>query len=241
LPEKLDVYFLSAPTTSLYYFDYLESLPKNHLVAENDKYKCIPMGDGCFHPQLGYMDISENEKQDKKSPPKKIKTINNYNVNLVECSKNESHFDLFCGQAKKDVKRKPHDLEIWIDISSSMKRIDYVGGDSDHCSRRLFLRKIKDICGDKTMTFLFNTSKKQMGRLSQSCMSYGMNDEDRLISWIKTSKAKNLVIVTDIDELSSKLGDFLDSIAANVHGVGTTGLSALSLPNNSKEFAAICR
>ena len=31
--------------------------------AQAEMEKCVPMGDGCFHPQLGYMEKKESSKE----------------------------------------------------------------------------------------------------------------------------------------------------------------------------------
>jgi hypothetical protein len=201
------------------------------------------MGDGCFHPQLGYMeDFEEGKKKNKKEVPTvKVKTINSYNTDLIECSKDKNHFDFFCGKVGKEKPYKPKPVEVWIDTSSSMKRVDYrKDSTSPFCKRRDFVKKVRSICSDKADIYLFDTSRKQMGSLDGVCDNYGMNDDKRLITWIKNSQAKHLIVVTDIDELSPRLADYLDTIGATVHGVGTRALTAIELLGHKDSIKKSC-
>ncbi|EQC45964.1 hypothetical protein, partial [Bacteriovorax sp. DB6_IX] len=56
LPKQVDIIFLAAKKTA-----HLKELTKDQFpivlraLAQNDE-KCLPMGDGCFHPQLGYIE-----------------------------------------------------------------------------------------------------------------------------------------------------------------------------------------
>ena len=178
------------------------------------------MGDGCFHPQLGFVEenpgakvIPEGDQSSVLDKDKTLKTINSAESDMVDC-KEEKFFDIFCGKAGKR-KRGPVDLEVWIDTSSSMRNVDF-SLEKDECFRKSFVERLKMSCAIDVATF--DTSIKSLGGLKNLCLNYGLNDQDRLIDWIKRSEAKKLIILTDIDEASMKLKDFLFRIGANIKG-----------------------
>ena len=95
-------------------------------------------------------------------------------------------------------------------------------------------------CAGKVNISLFDTSKKAMGTFNDLCGAYGLNDQTRLMQWIDDSNADHLVLVTDIDELSMRLSDYLDRIGAKIYGVGTKGLEGPEFTGFAKEIAKSC-
>lgn len=199
---------------------------------------CLPMGDkGCFHPQLGYIEKT-NHLPVIKPKVVKLKTFNSSQVSLVDCKEN-NYFDIFCGQAKNEIHKKKS-VEVWIDTSSSMRKMDSVK-EGELCKRQMFLKKISRKCKESDISYsTFNTSIKVISEKSISCNNYGLNDSERLIEWIKSSKAKYLYIITDIDELNSKLSDFIDSIGATVEGAAIHKFSSANLLDFSKHIIKNC-
>ena len=177
------------------------------------------MGEGCFHPQLGFIDKLDNEKKEKnESINQDVSGIKNtLEENLVECSEKPGHFDYFCGKAQslsEDIQ-----VEVWIDNSASMRNVDY-SSDMNFCQRRWFVSQIKKSCArDKLAVSTFNTSKKRLGGPSNLCLSHGSNDQDRFITWIKNTNVKKLFVVTDREEMNSKMKEFLDLQGAQYYGI----------------------
>ena len=174
--------------------------------------ECVPMGDGCFNPQIGF--VEGNAGAGKKEEVKALKTINAEDVNLVDCDKN-NYFDIFCGKAKAGA--KPSGVEFWIDTSSSMRSIDF-SSDASFCERRTIATKIRNSCGSRVDIHIFDTSKKQAGSLDTVCQNYGLNNQKKLIQWVQDSTAKVVYILTDKDEFTIELRDFLHSISAKIYG-----------------------
>ena len=224
-PEQVEIIFLSEPKTSFFKSPFIFT----ELTAQNDWQKdCIPQGDGCFHPQLGYI-----EKEGPKKPvaPTVVgpqKTFNSADVDLVECREGE-YFDIFCGKASKE-KKKNTPVEIWVDTSASLRKMDF-STDPSRCVRRSFVESVVNECGDKVSIQVYDTSIKSLATMDGLCQSYGTNDVSRLIKWIKASQVKYLFIITDIDELSTELRDFLDSIGAKYHGSGVKDFTVKDLQN----------
>lgn len=225
-PEKVEIIFLSEPKTT----SYIEQKVWHILgqVAQNDwKKDCVPTGDGCFHPQMGYVPSDGPERPADAGPAKPLKTFNALETDMIDC-REEEYFDIFCGKAKKEA-TKLADVEIWVDTSSSLRKMDF-STEPSRCVRRSFVESLQRECGDGKLAIqTYDTSIKTLGSLEGLCQNYGTNDVSRLIDWIKGSKVKYLLIVTDIDELSTELRDFLDSIGATYHGSGTKDVTVKDL------------
>lgn len=259
-PQKIEMIFLSQGKVSqlIQQLDQMNSENMFSMIAQSDFYQdnCIPMGEGCFHPQYGYLNRKpvlsgtmapvESKKDevnlgaqgvsDAPESDYKLKTFNAVETNLVNCDKG-NYFDIYCGQAK--AQGKFAEVEIWFDISSSFRAIDY-NKDPNYCNRRTFLTKVMESCKDKVNAYIYNTSIKQLGDLSSACLSYGGNDEAKLLQWIKDSQAKTLLIVTDVDEMSKSMRDFLDSKGAKFIGE-MKPFTSTDLANYAKEFSKVCK
>ncbi len=187
-PERIDVYFLSRPDAAINL--YITNLVFKGLFAQsNFEDDCVPMGDGCFHPQLGYIEDDGSAKKEKKpieSPNKQdnveLKTINSEEVNLINCD-DEYYFDLYCGKAKKIDKKPESSVELWIDTSSSMRLVDYSSDDA-YCDRRRLVANLKSSCKKEMGISVFNTSKKRLSTLDNLCINHGTNDGDRVVNWL---------------------------------------------------------
>jgi hypothetical protein len=240
-PENIEIWFLSEQTTA-----FLDPLIKkntnkfifSNLTVENDSFKCIPMGDGCFHPQLGYVDKDSISLKKDSSKVEKLKTFNATETSLVECDKNY-YFDLYCGKAKKIKKYKKANLEIWIDTSSSFKNVDF-SLDNQFCNRRTFVEGLTRECAEKVSISTFDVSLKELGTLDGVCVNYGTNDTKRIINWIENSDAKALVIVTDVSEYNSELANYLNSINAKIYGGDTKKIFSKDLQNQKSHFSKLC-
>jgi len=213
VPDEVHFFFVSPKRTSLYEgFNLFPILSGSYLAANETE--CVPMGDGCFHPQLGFVEGDAGAgKKDQILKP--LKTINSSEVDLVKCDKG-NYFDIFCGKATGGPSRRTG-VEVWIDTSSSMRNIDY-NSDPQFCERRTIVKKVRDACGEKINFQIFDTAKKELGVASGSCQNYGLNNQKKMIKWIKDSNAKVVYLITDIDEYSIELRDFLVSISAQIYG-----------------------
>lgn len=197
------------------------------------------MGDGCFHPQYGFIEEDGIEKKTV-TPEKEIplKTFNALETNLVEC-REQKYFDIFCGKAKATTKPAP--IEIWIDVSASMRNVDS-DVTSTTCYRKTFVDSILKDCPKNTVDVsVYNNSIKQMGSLDTLCLSYGMNSPKRFQDWINASDAEHLLIVTDIDEMTGELRSFLEERGAKITGIGSKDFSVKDLESFSKNFIQTCK
>lgn len=243
-PKKIYIYFLSPAKTS-----YMPNLPQilwSKQMAQNkndDDFmkNCQPMGEGCFHPQLGFIATKGETAEPsflKAEENLNLKTFNAIETSVVDCKK-DYHFDIFCGKAK-DESIWNGELEVWFDVSSSLREVDF-STDKETCHRRSFFEKLQKQCGKSLRVATYNTAIKELGDYSNLCMSYGTNDEKKLMEWIKASQANKLVIVTDIDELSRPFQDFLSAEGASFVGDGVKAYTAKNLVDDVGEFAKICR
>jgi hypothetical protein len=222
MPKKLEVWFLSVDKTA-----FLEPLiKKTHYtkkVATN--YQCQKMGEYCFDPQIGLYkkekgklieatDYSSLDSQDTKVAE------GSYQVGAYDPCEKSSHFSLFCKNIKSNKKKliKPSEkLEVWVDISTTMKQVDFKGYEQA-CRRETFLRRVNKSCplNKKMKVFIFDENRKELGNFDRVCLSSGLNRLDRLMRDIKESTAKNLIIITDIYEAKSNFIDFIEGDAAGI-------------------------
>lgn len=246
MPESIEIWFLSPiKVSSLTPFIKPEPIFTSSLLAQNEEvYECVKMGDGCFHPQFGYIDkkssfVNKKPKEAEKKELEKeveLKVFNSNQVEMVDCDK-EFYFDMYCGKATKPTAVGPY--EIWVDTSSSMRRVDYADG--EYCHRRNFIEKILRECPHgKVSVSVFDTAIKQMGETSSLCQNYGNNDFKRFKQWVVSSKAKKLIIVTDIDERSLEMANFIDTYGIKVVGVGSKDFLASDLISLAPTINSFC-
>ncbi|MBC7426979.1 MAG: hypothetical protein H7336_00110 [Bacteriovorax sp.] len=242
-PQKIEMVFLSPEKVSMIIelLDKYQVMKMSSHLSQNDMDNCLPMGDGCFNPQYGYIEkkfeAPKNEATVLEDKKFELKTFNAVDTSMINCDKN-NYFDIFCG--KETANAAPSELEIWFDISSSLRTVDY-NKDPDQCARRSFMEKVMASCKSKVNVSIYNTSLKQIGDHSNVCMAYGMNDEAKLVKWMKDSKARHLLLVTDIDEMSVEMRDFLSSNGAKMTGDGTKAFTSKDLIDYAKEFTKMCR
>ena len=238
-PKKVEFWFLSPTQSPLF-----NSMFKKNINTTNIKvaFNCVPMGDGCFHPQHGYTDRSGNGLL---VPEKKViqplfdpKNLNEGNSNELKCD-SDNYFDIYCGKTyNNDYSPK---IEIWVDISSSMRAIDY-SKESDQCARRSFVEKVLTSCTKNIVDVsIFDTSIKQMGGFSSLCVAHGTNNQDRLIRWIENSSIRHLIVISDIGEYTTKLDNFLKSIGAYVKGIEKKPLISSELLSLAGDVLNSCK
>jgi hypothetical protein len=230
LPDKFEVWFLSVPKVGL-----LEN--SRNLYVQNNL-QCQPMGDYCFDPQVGlYKKGSESEVQEELDLSI-VESQKNYDFmevpkkmerEMVNCDE-ASFFDIFCGKSKKKKKLEISELEIWVDTSSTMKQVDFDGFDKK-CSRQLFLESLRQTCTSpmKTKFYLFESFRKEAGALDGACINSGLNEMKRIVQDLNVSKAKNVIIITDIFEAQE---DFINEIERSGHG----SIRGLDKPLYSKDI-----
>lgn len=250
-PRNIKVIFLSRADATSYIFEQIEKTLYpfwgNSLAQVDSKeedYECIPYGEGCFHPQKGYI---EDDSEVKKKSTKPIegqpetKTFNDEATQLVDCDK-DYYFDMFCGKAKNKEKNKvsTEEYQLWIDISSSMKQVDF-SKDEEFCERRRIAARLEDSCGSKVDIFTFNTSRQRANGLESTCLNYGTNNSEKLADWLKKSEVKSVVIITDVDEYTGPFREYLDQVGAEIEGIGVKPIYATDLGNFFDPLKSLCR
>lgn len=215
--------------------------------SHNDMYNCQALGDGyCFHPQMGILEMpkakpsAEPSILDTEVKPVQIKNL--LETSLIDC-KDDYFFDLYCGKAKKEENKVPsYDLEIWVDTSTSMRELDDRQADG-HCFRRSFISRLQKFCSsDKLRVSVFDTSLKTMGSSDTLCENYGTNDQDRLMRWIKNRDAKKLIIITDMNEYTVGLTDFIYKIGGTFKGhEHKKEIFSKNLPELAQRIGKICQ
>jgi hypothetical protein len=221
-PDSVEIWFVSEPDQSQVFLSPL--LRDTYQTFSATALKCIKMGDHCFDPQVGlYKDSAMGDFEaapdmDMSDEMDKVESARSLDRQLVECRKRDNHFDVFCGKAK-DFETSSNKLQVWIDTSSSMSRVD-PSDLSKECYRKSFVRRFRNSCTQvKDVDFyVFDTHKKQLGDLYTLCNNVGLNDRKKIIQWIKNSKVKKLIIITDIYELNVELTDYIDSIGGIMRG-----------------------
>ncbi len=241
-PKKIVIYFLSPVKTS--FIPKSKDVIFNKAIAQNDasfSEQCVPMGEGCFHPQLGFVNSKPIENKAPsiiESEKLELKTFNAIDTSIIDCKK-DYHFDIFCGKTSKDSSWNGK-LEVWFDISSSLREVDF-SKDVENCHRRSFYEGLQKKCDKGLRAAVYNTSIKELGDHSTLCMSYGTNNEKKLVEWIKASNAQKLVIVTDIDELSRSFRDFLEEEGAELIGEGVKPFTVKNLVDDIDKLSNTCR
>lgn len=217
VPQNIEVWFIAHDKKTV----LLDSIKEPILLSSpRVSRQCEPMGDYCFDPQYGlYKPDNEWEAvrlDDKKEDKSQIKPAG-FDRDLIDCDK-KNGFDIFCGKATQ-VKTPSYELEVWIDTSSSMREYDFTD-EHGGCYRKSFITRLDDICpfGKKLNVMMFDTSIKQVGSFDSLCMNVGLNSTARMIDWIERSDAKNLIIITDINEYTKEFTDYLVSKNAKLKG-----------------------
>ncbi len=265
-PEKMTVYFLSRGQTfgieqNFRFPLYREQFIQRHLsfqyglfplsplfATETPESKeqsggCIPMTDGCFHPQYGFKPrkVSEGFKHSTTLPPpvEVPVHVHSQESNLIHCDRGH-YFDLYCGQAQKSSSslQKPS-LEIWFDISSSLREIDY-SENKEHCFRRKFWDEMAKKCSGKILGKVYNTTIKEFSENESVCFNFGTNNSKKLEQWLRDSEAKHLILVTDVDELEPSLEKLFFELGAKIIGDGVKPMTPQNLVDEAKHLATEC-
>lgn len=224
-PQYIEIWFLSEKKTASlpHNFQIIDINQSRSIAQAPEGTECIPYGEGCFHPQYGYYEKgsgkvkASHDDHSENKPQKAIenKQLSNIDVDLINCDKNY-YFDMFCGKAKPNTKSKPAKLEVWVDTSASFRPID--DNNNGECHRRSLVRRLQTRCSGALKVATFDTAKQVTMDYSNVCNSRGSNNTDRLIQWIEASRAKKLIVITDISEYNQKLGDYLDEVGAKIKG-----------------------
>jgi len=245
------VWFLSIDKTS-----WIKSLIQNkykpHSLAQQ-QLQCQQMGDYCFDPQVGLykkgseggstvgetIDLAEVDKTEKY---KFLDPHQGAERSMIECDENSSFFDVFCGKAKSQkIAAAKAKLEVWVDVSSTMKQVDFNGFESE-CSRESFLRNLSKTCtfNQKMKAYYFDESRKEIGNFDRVCMNAGLNDMKRLIQDVNISKADHIIIITDIFEAEESFINAIEASAkSRIRGLDKP-MYASDLKNELKRVRKFC-
>lgn len=220
LPKKFEVWFLSEsqPETT-----WLEPSYKSTFVAQR-ALQCQPMGDHCFDPQVGLYKKGTEPGSYEEVSPATVEDTKKYDFmdvhaghdrKMIDCDQAQM-FDIFCGKSQKRMKEGKSKLEVWVDVSSTMKQVDFVDFDTE-CRRERFLRDLNATCpvNEKMKVYYFEEFRKEAGAFDRVCLSGGLNNMKRIIQDLKLSKAETVIIITDIFEADET---FIDAIEATGRG-----------------------
>lgn len=216
VPQNLEVWFISHDKKTVLLDQIKEPMKLSSQMVSR---QCEPMGDYCFDPQYGlYKPDNEWEAvylDEKVEKPAKEPA--GFDRDLIECDK-KIGFDIFCGKATS-VKKINYELEVWIDTSGSMREYDFTD-EHGGCYRKSLVTRLDDQCpfGKKLNVMMFDTSIKEVGSFDTLCTNVGLNSTARMIDWIERSEAKNVVIITDINEYTKEFSDYLSSKNAKLKG-----------------------
>ncbi len=238
-PQKVELWFLSIDKTS-----WLDSIIKKPYVyysyVAGKSLQCQQMGEYCFDPQVGLYkrgqegevqqeidmaEIENNTKYDFMETPKGI------DRDLVACEKGGDFFsNIFCGKKNAKQEKSKINLQVWVDTSSTMRQVDYKGF-GDTCEREIFLSNLAQTCplNQKMKVYFFDEFRKEAGNFQPVCVADGLNNMKRIISDIKASKVKNLIIITDIFEAESS---FINAIKMT----GVAKIKGLEKPLYAKDI-----
>lgn len=187
---------------------------------------------------IPYVDGDDEGKIPHSTKPQK--SSNPLPNDLIYCDQ-KSHFSFFCGPATHPSPQEKRPLEIWVDISASMKYVDPLLKDGS-CYRKKFLQKMDVNCRSTQYSiYLFNTQLKRMGSKDELCGLDGLNDYQRLLQWIKSSNAQKLLIITDVFEIREELLKGLKNYKATLKGDLAKSLPAEKILNLSQEISSICQ
>jgi len=243
LPETIEFWFISRAK-----YGYLQNYPQTLVKVAQVRgiYKgCKSWGEGCYDledeklvdrpPSLKKNDYMIRERRKLRE---NLDLFTPYNSHLSDCSSGRGSPD-FCGDRLPA--RVDTDIEIWIDTSSSMSEIDPRSTDGS-CLRKKFINLVMDSCGGKIPIMgIFNKSLREMGSYTDVCRSYGENNLEILKDWIRGSKSKHLVVVTDYTQMKRGLKDFIDRTGSIVRGDFFKGASLENFLYWGKELSNSCQ
>lgn len=238
LPKRFEVWFLSIDKVS-----WLDGVLKSQ--SRSDKLvqqalQCQQMGEYCFDPQVGLYKRAEEGKVQEELDLSTIENNKKYDFlephtgldrQMIDCDKAQ-FFDIFCGKQQKKMKEGKSKLEVWVDVSSTMKQVDFNGFDNE-CSRERFLKDLNATCpmNQKMKVYYFEEFRKEAGSFDRVCLSGGLNNMKRIIQNLNSSKAENVIIITDIFEAEE---GFINAIEASGRGI----IRGLKEPFYAKDMKA---
>lgn len=217
-PQEIEVWFVSPPATAQWSHLLSPQLHNETLLAQ----ACEPVGDYCFDPKIGLYSRTVTVKEE---PPEiaideglpQLPTATSVNRSMVNCDAKYA-FDIFCGKAQPDAQSiGKAELEVWIDVSSSMRAMD-AGDGKGSCHRAKLYESLKSVCKKSPVIKGFDTSIRDLGSAAGACVNQGMNDAKRLIHWMEESTAKKLLLITDVYEYQAELSQYLESKNAKIRG-----------------------
>lgn len=252
-PKQLTVVFLAEPVSTSGILPGEQAPSQSLLLAGHDfspdniPDNCIPREGGCFHPQYGMVyfedeDATEQEEAEVYVPTYGDRSMDASEVDLVDCEDESNHFNLYCGGPSENnvsPTQAPQPYQVWIDISTSMRRVDY-SRDPDFCDRRLFVEKLQRDCSGPLGISVFNTSLMPVTSMAATCRLQGNNSTQRIIDWVKRSNVEHLVIVTDVDEINPELMNFLDAQGARTIGAGDERIFSSQLTQKLSDILPAC-
>lgn len=246
IPKSIEIWFLSTDSTT-----YLDSRPRYEQKLAQRNLQCQQMGDYCFDPQVGLYKkgeglegleevdltrVEENKKYEFIAPHKGV------DRELIVCDKDSTMFDIFCGKSSKSKVGKKSKLEVWVDVSSTMKQVDFPGL-NQQCQRERFLRLLSESCTKEQGNlgiYFFEEYRKAAGMLDRVCLNSGLNDMKRIVDDLKRSEADHVLIITDVFEAQDS---FIDAVEA----LGVTKIKGLDRPfyasmikKEVKRFQKLC-
>ncbi|RLA63186.1 MAG: hypothetical protein DRQ88_04560 [Epsilonproteobacteria bacterium] len=243
LPDTIEFWFISRAK-----YGHLQNYPYTlgKVSQVRGIYKgCKAWGEGCY-------DMEDSELVDRQSDLKindymikREKRLKNtldlfapYNTHISDCD-SEVGSSRFCGERLPA--RVDTNMEIWIDTSSSMNEIDPRGRDGN-CMRNKFIRMVMESCGGNIPIMgIFNQSLREMGSFTDVCRNYGENNLNFLEDWIRSSKSKHLVVVTDYTQMKKKLKKFIDRTGSKVRGDFFKGATLENFLYWGKELSNSCQ
>lgn len=248
-PKELTVVFLAEPVKSSRLVPFSHPVLYDVQLAGHDfsdgylPENCIPREGGCFHPQYGFIPHEEGEeKKEVYVPTFGDRTMNAGEMDLVDCEDEKNHFNLYCGRSseKTAAPLSGERYQVWFDISTSMRRVDY-SRDPNFCNRRLFAEKLVRDCTEKPGMSIFNTSLVPISNFAATCRLEGTNNTQRIIDWIGRSNVEHLVVITDVDEINPKLMNFLDAQGARTFGAGDERIFSSQLTEKLGKILPPCQ
>ncbi len=226
-PKRVEVWFLSIDKTS-WLKSIIETKQKKLSLIAQTNLQCQQMGEYCFDPQVGLYKKGEEGKVKEELDLSKVERDSKYDFmdtpegverDMINCD-GDSFFDIFCGKSKGKKTVQQAKLEVWVDVSSTMKQVDFKGFDKQ-CSREMFLRSLSGTCklGQDMKVYFFEEFRKEAGTLDRLCLSAGLNNMKRIISDLKKSQADSVIIITDIFEAEEGFINAIEDLEGTIRGL----------------------
>ena len=247
-PKNFEVWFIKKPLNAWLDNILIDQYKSSKIVQS--QIQCQPMGEYCFDPQVGLYKKGEENKVQERVDLSLVESESSYDFmevpekmerEMINCD-DANFFDIFCGKAQKKMKEGRSDLEIWVDTSSTMKQIDFNGFDKK-CAREVFLESLAQTCplNKKMKVYYFESFLKEAGSFDRVCLSGGVNNMKRILQELKKSKAKNVILITDIFEAEqSFISEIENSGRGKIRGLDKP-LYANEIKNELKRVRKLCQ